>query len=357
MTSPLERRSIPSFTPHPWLKGAHFQTVVGRYLSPPPDLPAVPREILLDDGDRLLVLDSIPPGWTAPDPAAIVVHGLAGCANAAYVARLGLRLVAAGVRVARVNLRGAGAGFGLAKGIYHAGRSDDVRAVARWLARDATASPIAVAGFSLGASLALKLAAEHPDDETPALDCVVAANPPIDLAACARRISEPMNRLYDWNFVRWLRATTFRLHERFPELGRPDLGGVRSVYQFDDRYTAPRNGFRSADHYYETCRVAPILHRIETPTLIVHAGDDPFIPIETFHQARLSPRIELEITSGGGHLGYLSRDPFQGDRRWLEARMAGWLLDRWRRPISAGPAWEPRRGETPPTPRDPRDSA
>ena len=41
-----------------------------------------------------------------------------------------------------------------------------------------------------------------------------------------------------------------RLHRRFPELGPPRLEGVRTLYEFDDRYTARRNGFASADDYY-----------------------------------------------------------------------------------------------------------
>ena len=73
----------------------------------------------------------------------------------------------------------------------------------------------------------------------------------------------PENRFYDWNFLRWLRAEVTRLHRRFPELGPPDLGQVRSVYDFDDRYTAPRNGFASADDYYARSSALPLFPRID----------------------------------------------------------------------------------------------
>ena len=36
-----------------------------------------------------------------------------------------------------------------------------------------------------------------------------------------------------------------------------------------------------------------------------------------------------ELVRHGGHLGYLSRRPWHGDRRWLDARLAGWLRSRW----------------------------
>ena len=285
----------------------------------------------LSDGDRLLVLESTPAGWAATRPTAMLVHGLAGCADAPYVVRLGARLFGMGIRVIRVNLRGAGRGFGLARGIYHAGRSDDLRVVVEWLRHRNGSSPIAAIGFSLGANLVLKLATEAGDHPAGPgrLDCVVAANPPIDLAACCRRMSAPENRFYDWNFVRWLRASIVRLHRRFPELGPTQLRGVRTLYEFDDRYTARRNGFASADDYYRRCSLVTALDRIDIRGLIVHAMDDPFIPHEPFRQAARQPDLALELVRHGGHVGYLSRHPFEGDRRWLDARLAAWLRSHW----------------------------
>src|SRR5262245_32781094 len=125
---------VPEFEPHPLLRGGHLQTIAGRYLpSPRPSLRATYHEIPLGDGDRLVALDS-PPSWGRGGPAAILVHGLAGCARSPYVVRVAVRLVRMGVRVVRMNLRGAGLGFGLARGIYHSGRTEDLRAVAAWLA-------------------------------------------------------------------------------------------------------------------------------------------------------------------------------------------------------------------------------
>ncbi len=195
-------------------------------------------------------------------------------------------------------------------------------------------SPIAAIGFSLGANLVLKLAAEAGDRAGEAgsgkLDCVLAANPPIDLAACAVRMSAPENRLYDWNFARWLLGMVNRLHRRFPDLGPPQLQGVRTLYQFDERYTARRGGFASADEYYQQCSLVTKLDRIEVPGLIVHAMDDPFIPYEPVRRSVRRPGLDLELVRHGGHMGYLSHRPWQGDRRWLDTRLAAWLRGHWR---------------------------
>jgi predicted alpha/beta-fold hydrolase len=322
--------SVPAFEPHPWFRDRHLQTIVGRYWgSLVLPLSATRAEIALPDGDRLVVFDSTPRVWKSPRPAAVLVHGLAGDSEAPYVVRLARRLLKNGVRVVRVNLRGAGAGFGLARGTYHAGRSDDVRHVMTWAARKLEGSPIALVGFSLGANLVLKLAGESAADPVPQFDCVLAANPPLNLVACSREIDRPENRVYQWNFVRWLRSMVKRLHDRFPDLGPANLSGVRTLYDFDDRYTAPRNNFGSAANYYEKCSLHTALSRIPQPGLIVHAEDDPFIPVDAFVEAQRPPHLALELVAGGGHLGYLSRGRWLGDHRWLETRLCTWLLSRW----------------------------
>src|SRR5207248_5558837 len=117
MTIPLD---VPEFEPHPLLRGGHVQTIAGRYLPGRwARLPSTHHEIEIGGGDRLSVFESIPPSWETGGPAALLIHGLAGCARAPYVVRVAVRLARLGVRVVRMNLRGAGAGFGMARGSYH----------------------------------------------------------------------------------------------------------------------------------------------------------------------------------------------------------------------------------------------
>ena len=109
----------------------------------------------------------------------------------------------------------------------------------------------------------------------------------------------------------------------------PDLDGVRTLYEFDDRYTAPRAGFASADDYYSRCSVSRTIGRIELPGLVVHAMDDPFIGAEPFLHIEKPPALIVELVRHGGHLGYLSRTPWMGSRRWLDSRLSTWLFSHW----------------------------
>jgi uncharacterized protein len=321
---------IPAFEPHPLLRGGHLQTIAGRFLpSRRVTLLSAYHEVEIGEGDRLSVLESVPERWQPGDPTALMVHGLAGCARSPYMVRVAARLVAVGIRVVRMNLRGAGSGFGIARGTYHSGRTGDVRAVVEWIAKRVPGSPIAMVGFSLGGNLVLKLAAEAAREPLEGLDCVLAANPPLDLATCCRHLQRPENRPYDRNFVRLLRREVGRLHARFPELGPVNLAGAKTLYDFDNLYTAPRNGFRDADDYYARSSAGPLIGQVLVPGLVVHAADDPFIPAEPFHAVDFPPQVALELLPSGGHLGYLSRRRCQGDHRWLDARLSAWLSERW----------------------------
>jgi predicted alpha/beta-fold hydrolase len=330
LAEPPKPATFPPFEPHPLLSNGHLQTIVARYWPVPRiKLPSTYHEVELGHGARLSVLQSIPDSWRPGDPAVVMVHGLAGCVRSPYLSRVGLRLYRMGLRVIRMNMRGAGSGYGISKNFYHGGRSEDPRAVVGWLAHLAPGSPIGLVGFSLGANLVLKLAAEAADDPIEGFDCVVAANPPLDLQACCIHIRRPQGKIYDWNFIQLLKAEERKLRVAFPELPPVDFSGVRNLFEFDNAYTAPRNGFRDADEYYARSSSAPLIPRIKAPGLVIHAADDPFIPVEPLLRVEFPKQLALELNPHGGHLGYLSRRSGDGDRRWLDARIASWLASRW----------------------------
>jgi predicted alpha/beta-fold hydrolase len=322
--------SFPAFDPHPLLRNGHLQTIVARYLPGPRiRLESTYHEVDLGDGEALSVLQSIPESWSPGDPAVVLVHGLAGCVRSPYLSRVALKLYRRGLRVVRMNLRGAGSGYGRSRSYYHGGRSEDPRAVIEWLAARAPGSPIALVGFSLGANLTLKVAGEAADNPIEGLDSIIAANPPIDLHASCLHLLGPQGRVYDRNFIRLLRNEEERLRFAFPELEPLDFANVRNLFEFDDAYTAPRNGFDDAADYYLRCSSAPLIPGIRLPGLVIHAADDPFIPVEPFLRTEFPTQLALELNSFGGHLGYLSRTIRHGDRRWLDARIIDWLACRW----------------------------
>src|SRR5204862_219675 len=71
--------------------------------------------------------DSQPRGWQDGDPMALVIHGMGGSHQSPACVRLAPHLLRHGVRVVRIDLRGAGEGVKLARKVYHGGCSEDVR--------------------------------------------------------------------------------------------------------------------------------------------------------------------------------------------------------------------------------------
>ena len=324
------------FRPFPLLGNAHVQTVLGNLLpGPTRALPAAPITFPLPDGDRLVAQESIPPCWRCGDPVALLVHGLGGCHRSGYMRRVALRLVQQGARAYRLDLRGCGAGIRLARRFYNAGCSGDVRAALECLQVRHPASPLLLAGFSLGGNIVLKLAGESAERPLRSLRAVAAVGPPLDLVRCSALIER--QPFYDSYYARKLLRDVTAHATHFPDL--PPLSFPRrlTVRQFDDLYTAPRWGYADALDYYRRASSLPWVERSPVPTFLLTARDDPFIAIEPFETLAPAPHIEVHISPYGGHLGFLGPDG-RGGIRWAEQRVVDWLLVNARKSAIGTPA-------------------
>ncbi len=313
------------FRPWLWLRNPHVQTVLAVYWkgSAFPHA-SVRRRVRLPDGDRLVLHDTTPAGWQPGDPVAVVVHGLGGSHRSGGVVRTARLLLARGVRAVRLDLRGAGAGFPLARGCYHAGCSADVRAALAAVHRLAPTSPLWLAGISLGGNVALKLAGEAAGEAVPNLARVAAVAPPVDLEACMALLTAPRNRVYERHFVRDLVAQARRRARLFPDPPLPSFPRRPSLRAFDDLYTAPRAGFRDAAEYYAKSSAAQFVPRIRVPALILAARDDPFVAAGPIERLACPATVEVRLTDHGGHTGFLGADG-AGGFCWGERAVVEWL--------------------------------
>jgi predicted alpha/beta-fold hydrolase len=102
------------------------------------------------------------------------------------------------------------------------------------------------------------------------------------------------------------------------------LDDVKTIWEFDDRFTAPLFGFGTAANYYATQSAAQYLDAIRIPTLVICSKDDPLVPFAVYDQAafRTNPALTLIATEYGGHLGFLSRRP---PRFWLDGIVLDWI--------------------------------
>jgi len=230
--------------------------------------------------------------------------------------------LAAGMNVVRMNQRNCGGMDHFAPTLYNSSLSGDVAAVARHLIENSGVSQLALAGFSMGGNLVLKLAGEWGSEGPKQFRAVAAVCPAMDLAASADALHEPANRLYEWYFLVQLFRRLRRKARFFPknfDLAR--LRGVTSLRLFDDRVTAYYCGFAGADDYYARASAANVADRIAVPALIIHAANDPFIRMqpETVRRIQANPNITYIETEDGGHCAFLGERNGRGDDgRWAE---------------------------------------
>ena len=337
-TGPTQRTGskvafVAEFRPAWWLPGPHVQTLWPVVCRRRPRLSLRRERWELPDGD-FLDLD-----WTPGDrgPIALVLHGLEGSSESHYALGLLAAVTRRGWRGAVVHFRGRGGQANrLARG-YCAGDTADIAYVASELCRREPATPLAAIGYSLGGNVLLKWLGEAGPDAP--LRAAVAVSVPFMLDTVARRLNRGFSRLYRFHLLRELKRSY-----RAKFSARPDgpvpldaLRSLRDFYAFDDCVTAPLHGYAGVHDYYARASCRPYLRRIRVPTLILHALDDPFMLPEAVPDAReLSASVRLELSPGGGHVGFVAgRWPWRADY-WLERRIPAFLAARWREPVAPG---------------------
>lgn len=268
----------------------------------------------MDEGNTVLVKEHQPGGTVRGQ--IIFLHGLEGSDEAGYIQSMAQAALERGFGVHRKNMRTCGGTEELCETTYHSGLTGDVQFVAERV-RDRFGGPVFVVGFSLGGNVALKLAGEL--GESDLLGGVCAVSTPIDLARCVAQLDRPMNILYARRFLSRLRARVRRKNVLAPETYPVDgLAAVRTIWQFDDRFTAQLFGFGSAENYYRTQSSSLYLGRIRIPTLVIAAKDDPLVPFAMYqeHPAfRTNANLKLVAPELGGHIGFLSK---RRPRFWLD---------------------------------------
>ncbi len=315
---------VPAFVPHPALASGHLQTVVLPFVRPPVMPPGERVEIAVRHGHLVGRLDRVP----SARGAAMVLHGINGTSAESFVLRTSRKLQREGLDVLRMNLRGAGESLGRAAGITHSGLTDDIRACVRWLTE--RYPRVGMVGFSLGGQLLLRTAGEWGDAPPPEVRAVVSISAPIDLERCSVFSERAAASVYRWFIVARLRLRYRNLQGALPiEFDAGRMRGVRTIRDFDEALIAPLHGFRDAMHYYRSASASSLLRGMRVPTVIVHAEDDPLVPIEPVHDAlaTASKRVRFVITSHGGHVGFLAANPAPGDldRFWAESRAADFV--------------------------------
>ncbi|TWT92365.1 putative hydrolase [Stieleria varia] len=288
----------------------------------------------LPDGDSIVLHWDDPIQSVDRRGAMLLIHGLSGCHGSPYMIRLADRFVHSGFVTVRMDMRGCGAARELAQHLSHAGRSEDILEALTHIAKQMPGEPLHAIGVSLGGNQLLRLAGRLGGELDPrprwldALKRIAVVAPPMDLVRCSENMQRASRRPYNWYFIRQLfQRMPERVRQRVQQSNdmRSMLSGKRprTLFELDDRLTAPLSGFAGANEYYQACGARSVVSDNAIETLILAAEDDPIVPVDCFRDPaiRWPESTRVLISPSGGHAGFVGR---RGEF-WMDNVLTRWF--------------------------------
>ncbi|MCU0627446.1 MAG: hydrolase [Gemmatimonadaceae bacterium] len=315
----------------PWfLRNPHVQTIWGKFVRPEPPVPHVTRERWeTPDDDSVTVVR-----LRADEPRAprlVLFHGLEGNERSHYVQAFFRAAWRRGWGADLLCFRSCDGTLNRQPRFYHSGETGDASYVLGRLAAEHPEAALVACGVSLGGNVLVKLLGEGVAPVPPSLRAAVAVSVPYDLERGSRHISRGFSLVYERWFLRTLRAKSLAKQARYPDrFPAPDvIARIRTLWDFDDRITAPLHGFADAVDYYRRSSGRHFVRGIRVPTLCISAIDDPFLPRDVLdavrHDAHENPAVTLQFEPHGGHVGFvIGPTPFRTDN-YLAHRMPAFL--------------------------------
>jgi predicted alpha/beta-fold hydrolase len=313
------------YRPAWWVPGRHLQTIWGKFV-PRPGGGASHVERWDTPDDDFLDIHRLDPPIAAPHtrPRLVLLHGLEGSPSSHYARSFLAEATRRGWAADVIVFRSCGSELNRAKRFYHSGETSDLDFVVRSLAENEPDRPLVLAGVSLGGNVLLKWLGERGSEIPPQVVAGAAVSVPFDLERGARYIDQGFARVYQARFIKTLRRKAHAKLARYPGIVDPAaVDRARSLYEFDDCVTAPIHGFRDAHDYYTQSSAIRWIDRIRTPTLLLSARDDPFLPPDVLDDvARIAaenPFLTAEFVEHGGHAGFVG-----GRFPWKPKYFAEW---------------------------------
>lgn len=309
-----------------WLPGPHSQTIYPSLFGRAPRV-EYRRERWTTPDEDFIDLDFTPPPQAAERPWLVLFHGLEGSSQSHYARALMAAAGAAGWQGVVPHFRGCSGEPNRAPRAYHSGDSDEIDWILRRLVARAGGAPLFAAGVSLGANALLKWLGERGDEAAGLIRAAVGISAPQDLRAGADALARGFNRLYTRNFLATLKHKSLAKLVIWPGLYEAErVRRARDFHDFDDIVTAPLHGFRDCFDYWARSSCKPWLAAIRTPTLVINARNDPFLPARYLATpGEVSPMVSLDYPRTGGHAGFFENRLADSDA-WLARRVLDYFM-------------------------------
>ena len=316
-----------SFTAGKFIHNPHLQTILPLFLSHA-KVDCLKEEFYFGDGDFTEIVWSEAPEGNAFSDIVVLFHGLGGSAESAYIQEMMMHLKQMGYLCVLMHFRGCGSRTNNTIRSYHAGETEDARFFINTLKQRFPQTKLHAIGYSLGGNMLLKLISTYA--EYSPLSSAIAVSTPLELETCTLHLNKGLAKIYQLYLLKDLKAHLLHKAHKLDlvtalGLSVKRIKAIKSIYEFDDIYTAPVHGFSDAHDYYTRNSSRQFLSGIKMPTLMIHAYDDPFMPTSVFpSDTELSKSIQFELYKNGGHVGFIEGSLFQ-PRFWLKERIQSFI--------------------------------
>lgn len=292
-----------------WLFNGYLQTIGPNKLRKVPWLPYERERLILEDGD-FVDLD-----WLAEENERLVIltHGLEGNSERPYIRSAAELFRQAGWDVLAWNCRSCSGELNRSPKFYFHGDTEDIRQVVNYATGRGRYRSIVLVGMSMGGSISLKYAGteENPPREVKA---VVAISTPCDLKASALSMDEFWNKvIFKQRFLQGLLYKIRLKAEQYPDwVELEKMERIERWIDFDEYFSAPINGYESADELYWHGSARHFLDKVRIPSLILNAQNDPLLTESCSPHAECAAHrsVWLEVPSQGGHVGFPRKGNF-----------------------------------------------
>jgi len=319
--------SISQFKPAWWLKNAHLQTLAAKFFRRKQKLVTHSETLELPDGDFIDLAWTEPPEKNNTRPIIVLLHGLEGSKNSHYAKGMLNAIKNRGWIAVLMHFRGCSGKPNRQASSYHSGDIRDISYLTECLISRYQQCVFSILGFSLGGNVLTQYLAKVPNNPYRSAAVICA---PLDLASCSIRINQGFSRLYQKYLLQMLKDSTLEkiATKVINNIKTKQLNKINTIHDFDEHVTAPLNGFESAQHYYQQTSGKQVIDNIKQPCLFIHAADDPFLSHHhALPQQKLPEHLTFEVSSHGGHVGFIyGNNPFK-PQYWLEQRVPDFLSD------------------------------
>ncbi len=316
-----------TFEPAYGMKNRHIQTLYSSFFRKKIVLNTSVEVFELNDGDFIECFWCEKPPFDDRD-IVILFHGLEGSYKSSYIQGVMNSLKKAGINSVLMHFRGCSGKVNRLPRAYHSGDTADAKAWIEHLVKQYPNSKLHAVGYSLGGNMLLKLLGEW-GNKSP-LVSAVSVCAPMQLDISANTINKGFAKIYQSYLLRHLKSSLHKKYKNHPmqsliNLEENSIKNIKTLWAFDDVYTAKIHGFGTAKEYYKCSSSKQYLKKIITKTLIIHANDDPFMTKEILpDKSEISDSIELEIHPHGGHVGFIGGTVLK-PIYWLENRIVEYI--------------------------------